>query len=148
MTDFEYALDKNKVCENILENNYTEKQLENVNEDIEVIKQGNYISKIDKYIDEFYTETETILDYIKENCIIFLDENSKIEARAKNIGADYENLIKNLVEKEKVVPEIIQNKNNIEDLNLKLEEKQKIYIENQDLGVSNQNIKFVFKYRY
>lgn len=145
----EYLLeiDKNKVCDNILSNNYTQKQLENVNEDIEIIKQGNYISKIDKYIDEFYTNTQTILDYIKEDSIIFIDENSKITARSKNINTDHENLIKALTEKEKVIPQIIQNKNNIDILDEKLEQNQKIYIENQDIGQDTQNIKYVFKIR-
>lgn len=108
----EYLLeiDKNKVCENILSNDYTEKQLENVNQDIETIKQGNYISKIDKYIDEFYKKPETILDYIKDDSLIFLDENSKITARVKNIDKDQENLIKSLAEKEKVIPQIIREK--------------------------------------
>lgn len=108
----EYLLeiDKNKVCENILNNDYTEKQLENVNQDIETIKQGNYISKIDKYIDEFYKKPETILDYIKDDSLIFLDENSKITARVKNIDKDQENLIKSLAEKEKVIPQIIRKK--------------------------------------
>ncbi len=145
----EYLLeiDKNKICQNILNNDYTEKQLENVNQDIETIKQGNYISKIDKYIDEFYKKPETILDYIKDNSLIFLDENSKIIARNKNIVADYQNLIKALAEKEKVIPQIIQGNNHIENFEAKIEKMQKIYIENQDIGQDKQNIKYIFKTR-
>ena len=145
----EYVLELSidEVCKNILDGNYTQKQLENVNEDIETIKNGNYISKIDKYIDKFYTKTETILDYIKEDCLIFVDENRKVEARAKNIDDDYENLMKNLAEREKIIPELLKNKNTIKDLEQKLQDKQCIYIENQDVHTDKNNIKYAFNYR-
>ena len=68
-------------------------------EDIEQIKAGNYISKIDKYFDCFYNIQETLLDYLNNDYIIFLDEINKITLRANNIKKDKENLIKNLIEK-------------------------------------------------
>lgn len=60
------------VCKKI-EQKYNEQS------DIEMIRNGSYISKIDKYFNEFYEEQNTILDYINKNYIIFIDENSKIE---------------------------------------------------------------------
>ena len=79
------------VCKKI-EQKYNEQS------DIEMIRNGSYISKIDKYFNEFYEEQNTILDYINKNYIIFIDENSKIEARKNNIILDNNNLIKSLIE--------------------------------------------------
>ena len=57
----EYLLetDKETVCNKILDNNYTEKQQENAQEDVRKIKEESYVSKVDKYIDYFYSKTET-----------------------------------------------------------------------------------------
>ncbi len=54
-----------------------------IEEDIEQIKAGNYISKIDKYFDSFYEKQGTILDYLNNNYCIFLDEIGKINQRKK-----------------------------------------------------------------
>ncbi len=70
-------------------------------EDIEEIKQGNYINKIDKYFNSFYNNKQTILDYLKDNFIIFLDEIEKIKARSENIVKDNANIVKTLIEKRK-----------------------------------------------
>ncbi len=121
--------------------------MQNVNEDIRIIKEESYISKVDKYIDCFYSKTATILDYLPENTYVFLDEIGKIQARAKNIKQDYENLIKSLIEKEKLVPQILENKNVLEKLDSNLEKKQKIYLENQDVNSNIGNIKYIFKTR-
>ena len=64
----EYVLEKDieRVCNNILKKDFTKKQLENVNEDIELIKNGDFVSKIEKYFNDFYTEKSNILEYISE----------------------------------------------------------------------------------
>ena len=56
----------------------TKVKQEVIEEDIEQIKTGNYISKIDKYFDCFYEKQETIIDYINDEYCIFLDEIGKI----------------------------------------------------------------------
>ena len=81
------------VCDKILENTYLDSQKENVNQDIELIKSGNYISKVDKYFNCFYTNNVNILDYIQDEYIIYLDEIGKIDIRAKNIYNDYKDRI-------------------------------------------------------
>ena len=92
-----------------LENTYEE---ENINQDIEQIKNGGYISKVDKYFNCFYTKTESLLDYIEEDFLVFIDEITKIKARAKNIVTDNENIRKMLTEKEKKIPDAITNRQN------------------------------------
>ena len=110
--------------------------------DIEMIKNGSYISKIDKYFNEFYEEQNTILDYINKNYIIFIDENSKVEARKNNIILDNNNLIKSLIEKEKFIPETIKN---ISGFEYDLKNMQTIYLQESDL-YTHQN-RYEFRYR-
>lgn len=123
------------VCKKI-EQKYNEQS------DIEMIRNGSYISKIDKYFNEFYEEQNTILDYINKNYIIFIDENSKIEARKNNIILDNNNLIKSLIEKEKFIPETIKN---ISGFEYDLKNMQTIYLQESDLYI-HQN-RYEFRYR-
>ena len=123
------------VCKKI-EQKYNEQS------DIEMIRNGSYISKIDKYFNEFYEEQNTILDYINKNYIIFIDENSKVEARKNNIILDNNNLIKSLIEKEKFIPETIKN---ISGFEYDLKNMQTIYLQESDL-YTHQN-RYEFRYR-
>ena len=145
----EYILeqDTEKVCKKIKESNKNIKQKDILEEDIEQIKQGNYISKIDKYFDSFYEKQETIIDYINNEYCLFLDEIGKIEQREINLAKDRENLEKALVEKEKIIPDTIINNLSFEQISEKLEEKQLIYIEKQDTQSKIQAEKYKFNYR-
>ncbi len=144
----EYVLNKSieEICKKILKRLTEEKQEEIIKQDIEQIKAGNYISKIDKYFNEFYDSQSTLLDYLNENYLIVLDEISKIEARERNILQDNSNLIKNLIEKEKIVPEALNNISNM-DLEQLEKEKQIIYFEKQDILTSRQSERYNFNYR-
>ena len=128
-------------------NKYLEKIEENLNEDIELIKSGDYISKIDKYFNSFYEKQSIFLDYLNENFIILFDEMSKINQRIENITKENNQLIKNLIEKSRVVPESILN---ISNFKLILGKNQVVFLEKQDiikdLG-KNRNNEFIFPYR-
>ena len=136
----EFILEKNieDVCEDI------EKRYENLENkdiityDIELIKSGNYISKIDKYYDSFYTKTTNLLDYLNDYCI-FLDETKKIQARAKNVLIDNENVQKALIEKEKIVPDALKNLYEYEDLLLEILKGETVYLEKQDIGMVEES---------
>ena len=107
-----------------------EKNYKNELEDIETIKSGNYTNKIDKYFNEFYENQQSFIDYITEEYLILVDENSKVEQRKQNIIEDNNKLIKSLIEKEKFVPQAIQN---ISEFEYNLKEKQIIYLEQNDI---------------
>ena len=145
----EYILEQETeiICKKIKESNKNIKQKDILEEDIEQIKQGNYISKIDKYFDSFYEKQETIIDYINDEYCIFLDEIGKIEQREINLAKDRENLEKALVEKEKIIPDTIINNLSFEQISEKIEEKQLIYIEKQDTQSKIQAEKYKFNYR-
>ena len=145
----EYILETSieEVCKNIQENIYDGKRLEILENDIEEIKNGNYISKIDKYFNSFYKEQDTILDYLDDKYLIFIDEINKIKSRDKNLNQDTENLIKALIEKEKIVPESIENTAELEDIINKLQHKQTIYIEKLNNHTNSSIEKYNLNYR-
>lgn len=145
----EYILENSieKICQKIKETASHQKQREIIEEDIEQIKAGNYISKIDKYFDCFYEKQETILDYLSAHYCIFLDEIGKIKQRATNIAIDNNNLAKALVEKEKVIPDAITNLLTYENIEEKLVNKQIVYAEKQDIENKLATEKYKFAYR-
>ena len=108
-------------------------------EDLEEIRNGNYLNKIDKYFNSFYKKQSTLLDYIPEDYIFILDEIKKIKQRAENIIKDNESVIKNLIEKNKLVPQALMQMDNYEAITGEIEKKQIIYLENQDIGFVDMN---------
>ena len=144
----EFVLDNSidEICKKITKKLVEENQEETIKKDTEQIKSGNYISKIDKYFNEFYDKQSTLLEYLNDNYLIILDEISKIEARQRNILQDNSNLIKNLIEKEKIIPEALENIISI-DLNQLENEKSVIYFEKQDIVINRQAEKYNFNYR-
>ena len=145
----EYILenDVNEVCKKIEDKYKDEKVKEFIQEDIEQIKNGNYISKIDKYFDCFYENQETILEYLSENYEIFLDEIGKIQQRAKNIEIDNQNLIKTLIEKGRFVPEAISSLLDYGKIEELLNPSRMVYISKQDVESKINAEKYKFNYR-
>ena len=134
---FEFVLDAplNKVCERILNKNYTLKSIrEKAEEDVLDIKEGNYLNKIDKYFDCFYEQTSTLMDFLNENYIVFIDEISKIKNRADNIAKDNDELIRDIISKKKLPPSSLINQDDYIKFNNYLQNKQVIYMEKQDNG--------------
>ena len=145
----EYILEKklDEVCQKIRKKYELYSNQEIIEEDIEQIKIGNYTSKIDKYFDCFYENSESVLEYLNSNYVIFLDEISKIKARSINIKNDRENLIESLISKEKEVPEAINNEldfNNVEEI---LDKKQLVYVEKEDNSLKIDCEKYKFDYK-
>ena len=122
----EYLLEKS--LDEIVENIDDEK-------DREEIKEGNYISKIDKYWNIFYENpNNTFIDYIQKDYIVFLDEIGKIKARSENIIKDTHNLIKNLIEKKRQVPQVLEKIEDYVQFSDKIKNLQTIYLESKDIG--------------
>ena len=134
----------NSMQEKYLKNIHTLAQ--NIQADIEAIQNGEYISKIDKYFNEFYTQSNTFLDYLPKNCLLFIDENLKINQRIENIIIENNNLIKSLAEKERFVPEAIQNISDFskDDWNEIYTSKQVVYLDENNSSSLN---KLEFNYR-
>ena len=132
--EFVLETDINKICENIENKVYNKSLREKAQEDIEQIKNGEFISKIDKYFNDFYEKTETLLDYLNNDYIIFIDEIEKIKARAESITKDNEALIKDFIDRNKIAPGILTEMKDYNNFSEKLQNKQSIYLEKQDIG--------------
>ena len=145
----EYLLeyDLEQVCRKIEEKACSEKQIKNKQEDIEVIKQGDYFSKIDKYFDCFYSRKSNLIEYLSKEYLIVYDEIGKINARAENIKQENENLQKTLIEKDRMIPEAIQENFSWEDIKDSLEKNSLVYMEKNDFGLKLQASKYQFSYR-
>ncbi len=126
---------------------YDESVQEQIKQDIEIIKNSNYISKIDRYINAFYEKQETIIDYLTDNFLVVLDEYNKIEQRLQNVNIDAQNVIKTLIEKEKIVPEALKNLLSMEQLEEKLQKKQLIYIEKFDNKTRKEAERYEWNYK-
>ncbi len=128
------------------ESKTTNKTIQSVEADIEAIQNGEYISKIDKYFNEFYSKKSNFLEYLPSSCLIAVDENAKINQRIDNIIIENNNLIKSLMDKERFVPEAIRNISefNKADWNLLYESKQVVYLEENNNTAANN---FAFTYR-
>lgn len=128
-------------CEFVLEqsldntvNNIIENETGYLEEDIELIKSGDYISKVNKYFNNFYSKTQTIIDYLGEDYIVFLDEAGKIKARSENIEKDINSVVDNLIEKKKYVPQALTTYIDYIKFIDSIKKKQVIYLEKQDIG--------------
>lgn len=131
---YEYILDEplERVVNSIKSKIYPEVLVEKVEADVESILEGDYLNKIDRYFDSFYKESETILDYFADDTIIFIDEFSKILARSKNIEEDNENVIKALIEKERIIPEGLNNYLTTSEIEIKIKDNQCVFLNKLD----------------
>ena len=145
----EYILetDIQEVIEKIRNKVYPEEVQQQVEQDIETIKSGNYISKIDRYIDSFYEEQETVLDYLCEKNLIILDEINKINQRLENVNKDNQNVIQLLLEKGKIVPEALKNYMTYSEFEEKIEKGQRIYIDKNDDEQKIEAEKYKWNYK-
>ena len=135
-----------KKIEERLEGKSDEKRKE-ILRDIEEIKNGNYITKIDKYFNDFYEEQNNILDYTKKYKI-FLDEPEKIKQRIDSIKESYDNLTTELLEKGKTIPDSINNIAKFElkeenVINLKEADSTKNCFKLREVNVLGDNLKSV-----
>ena len=117
---------------------FTAKQQELVSQEIELMENGEYISKIDKYFTCFYSKIVSFLEYLSTNTILFLDEVTKIKARVQNIQKDNKTACEALVEKEKIVPDAMYLKEE-EEINLLLEKRKLVLLERQDTSIARKN---------
>ena len=135
------------VCKKIKKLEVSKAQEQILEEDIEQIKAGNYISKIDKYFDCFYEETSSLIDYLNKDTAIFIEEENKIKQRMQNIQIDNQNLIKTLTEKEKIVPQAIKNLSTQEQIENILQNRQIVQVEKQDKPAKSGVESYTFSYR-
>lgn len=132
----EFLIDKNEletIGQKILVEN------PNAVSDVEAIVNGNYLTKVDKYFKFFYNETSDLLDYIGKNTILFLDEPSRIVSKAQSIEYENGEIVKQYIEKNKIIPSYTEAMTSYEDLNYKLSTKNIINLERTDIMHAKRN---------
>lgn len=67
--------------------------------DMEKIKQAHYFPSIDKYLPLIYDGTPSILEYVSDNAVIFLDEPLKIKEHAETMTFEFNETIRGMMEK-------------------------------------------------
>lgn len=81
-----------------------------------------------------------IIEYLDTNSIIIFDELSKISLRSENILKDNVFLIKDLIEKNKNVPYILENMYNMEHILNQTKDFQIVELDFQDIVSNKENI--------
>ena len=97
--------------------------------------------------EEIGEETSSILEYLNDNYLLFLDEENKIRLRTESILNDNKLVIKDLIEKQKEVPFIFKNMYKYEQIGKIIDMYQKIYLEKQDI-ISKKDNSYIFNYKY
>ena len=145
----EYVLEISieQVEKNINQKIYKEDVEGKVEDDLEQIRNGNYISKINRYFNAFYKNPETILDYLDSKYLVFVDEINKILQRSNNIELDNENTIKALVEKTRMIPDALKSYLETDKIINSIERYQTIYLDKLDDKLKNGIERYDFKYK-
>ena len=140
----EFIIDRNeleKIGDEIL------KEYPEAIQDVDVIKNGNYLTKIDKYFKFFYKETSTLLDYIGKNTIVFVDEPSRIISKAQSIEFENKEIIEQYIEKYKIVPSYTECMTKYIDIEAMLEKKNIINLEAIDVNMHAKRNGYSFSCR-
>ncbi len=77
---------------------------EYIGEAIERLTEEKSISGVDKYINYFYDNTETLLDYLPKDTIIYFDEPNRISEHAQRVLDEFAESIKGRIEKGYMLP--------------------------------------------
>ncbi len=81
-----------------------EKLQSNLSHDIERLKQGIYFDGIEKYTSFFRERFFSLVDYF-EDCIVIIDEPSRVRQRSENVDLEFQEHFKQLLESNEVLPE-------------------------------------------
>ena len=115
--------------------------------DVEAIKNGNYLSKVDKYFEFFYKETSTLLDYISKDTIVFIDEPTRIISKCQSIEYDNKEFIEAFLEKNQIIPSYTKAMYSYLDMNILLEKKNIINLERVDVNTHAKRNGYSFSCR-
>ncbi len=78
---------------------------EHLASDIEKLTEKHYFASLDKYIYNIYDKIPTLMDWIDEDALVFIDEPRKVSESAKSFEWDMGETISSLMEKGVILPE-------------------------------------------
>lgn len=115
--------------------------------DIEIIKNGNYLSKIDKYFEFFFEDTSSLLDYISKDALVFVDEPTRIVSKCQAISTDNKEFIESFLDKNKIIPSYTKSMYSYLDIQYMLEKKNIINLERVDVNTHAKRNGYSFNCR-
>ena len=147
-----YNEDKDEI-ENIITRKKIRKKVdyqEEIDEDIERLKDGEINQLIEKYINYFYEKKEYIVDYISEKSYIFFDNYSKLLERSNSVLKEAINQNNGLIECGKLVNQALDNMYSYKNMLKKILEKEifTIYLEQEKIVELDEYNKLIKKNKY
>lgn len=147
-----YNEDKDEI-ENIITRKKIRKKVdyqEEIDEDIERLKDGEINQLIEKYINYFYEKKEYIVDYISEKSYIFFDNYSKLLERSNSVLKEAINQNNGLIERGKLVNQALDNMYSYKNIVKKILEKEifTIYLEQEKIVELDEYNKLIKKNKY
>ena len=115
--------------------------------DVEIIKNGNYLSKIDKYFEFFFEDTSSLLDYIPKDALVFVDEPTRIVSKCQAISTDNKEFIESFLDKNKIIPSYTKSMYSYLDIQYMLEKKNIINLERVDVNTHAKRNGYSFNCR-
>ena len=115
--------------------------------DTDVIKHGNYLTKIDKYFEFFYDETSSLINYLLKDTVIFLDEPARINSKCQSIEYDNKEFVEAFLDKNKIVPSYTNSMATNIDMILTLEKQNLINLERVDINTHAKRNGYSFSCR-
>ena len=115
--------------------------------DVEIIKNGNYLSKIDKYFEFFFEDTSSLLDYISKDALVFVDEPTRIVSKCQAISTDNKEFIESFLDKNKIIPSYTKSMYSYLDIQYMLEKKNIINLERVDVNTHAKRNGYSFNCR-
>ena len=148
-----YYKEDNDEIENIITRKKIRKKVdyqEEINEDIERLKEGEINQLIEKYINYFYEKKEYIVDYISEKSYIFFDNYSKLLDRSNSVLKEAINQNNGLIERGKLVNQALDNMYSYKNILKKILEKEifTIYLEQEKIVELDEYNKLIKKNKY
>ncbi len=117
----------------------SQKEKEKIEQDVEEIQNGIFSNKMDKYFSSFF-QRENVLQYLPTDMLVLFDEPERIEQRLENIHLSMSELQKDLIDKQKYVPQFIDNIYSVIDISNILNNMNLIYLKRLESMMLNTNM--------
>lgn len=136
-SDIDKVIDK---IRNItLDKSISKIEKEKIEQDIEQISNGNYTNKMDKYFACFF-ERSNLIEYLPNKMLVFLDEPERIEQRMENITFSINELKKDLIQKQRYIPQYMNLIYEISAIIVQLSKRNLIYLKKLESMMLNSNM--------
>ncbi len=97
-----------------------------VSEAIERLTEQQSFSGVDKYIQYFYEECATLLDYLPKDCLVFIDEPSRVREHSDFVLNEFTQSIENKIDAGYMLPSQLKMVYTYQDILSRLDKRQKV----------------------